>query len=86
MVTKKAWLAQLQKAINQSTERISKSMIGSIQPVLVEGKAKKGSQLYGKTENMRNTHFAGDESLIGQIVDVHINAARANSLVGQLCN
>jgi tRNA-2-methylthio-N6-dimethylallyladenosine synthase len=56
-------------------------MIGSVQKVLVENKAKKGDNLFGRTENMRNTHFKGDESLIGQIVNVKITDARANSLI-----
>jgi tRNA-2-methylthio-N6-dimethylallyladenosine synthase len=50
-------------------------MIGSVQKVLVENKAKKGDNLFGRTENMRNTHFKGDESLIGQIVNVKITDA-----------
>jgi len=33
---------------------------------------------------MRNTHFLGNESLIGQIVNVKITDARGNSLVGEL--
>jgi tRNA-2-methylthio-N6-dimethylallyladenosine synthase len=33
---------------------------------------------------MRNTHFKGDESLIGQIIDVKITGARGNSLMGEL--
>jgi tRNA A37 methylthiotransferase MiaB len=41
--------------------------------------SKKGDNLFGRTENMRNTHFKGDESLIGQIVNVKITDARANS-------
>ncbi|HBW06463.1 MAG TPA: hypothetical protein DEP15_05075, partial [Gammaproteobacteria bacterium] len=40
--------------------------------------------LFGKTENMRNTHFKGDETLIGQIVNVKITGARGNSLMGEL--
>jgi tRNA A37 methylthiotransferase MiaB len=32
-------------------------MIGSVQKVLVENKAKKGDNLFGRTENMRNTHL-----------------------------
>jgi tRNA-2-methylthio-N6-dimethylallyladenosine synthase len=35
-------------------------------------------------QNMRNTHFKGDKSLIGQIVNVKITDARANSLMGVL--
>ena len=47
-------------------------------------KAKKGDNLFGRTENMRNIHFKGDESLIGQIVNVKITDARANSLMGEV--
>lgn len=81
---KKQRLALVQKAINESTKQISKSMIGSIQKVLVENKAKKDDYLFGRTENMRNTYFKGDESLVGQIVPVKITNARANSLMGGL--
>ncbi len=81
---KKERLALVQKTIDKSTEQISKAMIGSVQKVLVENKAKKGDNLFGRTENMRNTHFKGDESLIGQIVNVKITDSRANSLMGEV--
>ena len=84
MKIKKDRLSLVQKTIDESTETISKSMIGSVQKVLVENKARKDDNLFGKTENMRNTHFKGNESLIGQIVSVKITAARGNSLVGEL--
>lgn len=81
---KKERLAILQKTIDTSTEIISKAMIGSIQKVLVENKAKKDNTMFGRTENMRNTHFNADKSLIGQIVNVKITGARGNSLTGEL--
>ena len=84
MQIKKDRLTLVQKTIDESTEAISKSMIGSVQKVLVENKAKKSNGLFGRTENMRNTHFKGDESLIGEIVDVKITDARGNSLMGEL--
>ncbi|SFV89453.1 tRNA-i(6)A37 methylthiotransferase [hydrothermal vent metagenome] len=84
MAIKKERLALLQKTIDDSTEVISKSMIGSVQKVLVENKAKKDDNMFGRTENMRNTHFKGDESLVGQIVEVKIISARGNSLMGEL--
>ena len=86
MDVKKRRLALVQKTIDKSTEIISKSMIGSVQKVLVENIAKKGDNLFGRTENMRNTHFKGSESLIGQIVDVKITQGRGNSLIGELVN
>ncbi len=84
MDVKKQRLALIQKAINKNTGHISKSMVGSVQKVLVENVAKKGDNLFGRTENMRNTHFKGDKSLIGQIVDVKITQGRGNSLMGDL--
>ncbi|HIL42330.1 MAG TPA: tRNA (N6-isopentenyl adenosine(37)-C2)-methylthiotransferase MiaB [Gammaproteobacteria bacterium] len=84
MGIKKKRLALVQKVIDESTESISKSMIGNIQRVLVENKSRKDDKLYGRTENMRNTHFYGDESLIGKIVDIKIIDARGNSLIGEL--
>jgi len=81
---KKHRLAAVQDKLNQNTKRISESMIGSIQKVLVEGNSKKGHTLSGRTENMRTTHFNGNESLIGQIVSVKITGGFANSLKGEL--
>lgn len=84
MAVKKQRLALVQKTIDAQTQAISKRMIGSVQKVLVENQAKKDNNLFGRTQNMRNTHFAGDFSLIGQIVDVKITDARCNSLMGVL--
>jgi len=81
---KKQRLAVIQDKLNKNTEKISRSMIGSIQKVLVEGHSKKGSTLSGRTENMRTTHFQGNEDLIGQIVSVIITEGFANSLQGEL--
>ena len=81
---KKQRLAVIQDKLNENTEKISRSMIGSIQKVLVEGHSKKGSTLSGRTENMRTTHFQGNEDLIGQIVSVKITEGFANSLQGKL--
>jgi len=81
---KKQRLTVIQDKLNENTEKISRSMIGSIQKVLVEGHSKKGSTLSGRTENMRTTHFQGNEDLIGQIVSVKITEGFANSLQGKL--
>ena len=83
-IVKKNRLAVIQNKLNENTEEISRSMIGSIQKVLVEGHSKKGSTLSGRTENMRTTHFQGNEDLIGQIVSVKITEGFANSLQGEL--
>ena len=82
--TKKQRLAVIQDRINKNTEKISKSMVGSIQKVLVEGFSKKGGTLSGRTENMRTAHFKGSEDLIGQIVSVQILDGIGNSLKAKL--
>ena len=84
LTVKKKRLAVIQDKLNENTEKISRSMIGSIQKVLVEGHSKKGSTLSGRTENMRTTHFQGNEDSIGQIVSVKITEGFINSLQGEL--
>ncbi len=82
--TKKQRLAVIQDRINKHTEEISKSMVGSVQKVLVEGFSKKGDTLSGRTENMRTAHFKGSEKLIGQIVSVKVSDGIGNSLKAKL--
>ena len=86
---KLARLAALQARINENAMRISQSMVGTIQRVLVERRARKDArQLAGRTENNRWVNFDGnrddDGRLIGQFVDVVISEALPNSLRGRL--
>jgi tRNA-2-methylthio-N6-dimethylallyladenosine synthase len=78
-------LARLQAAINANSTRISQSMLGSVQRVLVERHSTRdNSELTGRTENMRYVNFPGNARLIGQFVDVEITEVMANSLRGKL--
>ena len=82
---KKERLQILQARINQQAFEISRSMVGTVQRVLVEKTSKKdSSQVAGKTENMRWVNFDADPRLIGQFVDVVITEALPNSLRGRL--
>ena len=81
---KKHRLSLIQDKLNRNTEEISKSMIGSIQKVLVEGLSKKGATLSGRTENMRTAHFIGNSDLIGKLVSVKITDGIGNSLKAEL--
>ena len=82
---KKERLYRLQAKINDNARRISESMVGSTQRVLVEGLSKKSAaELTGRTENMRFVNFPAPPQLIGQFVDVAITGAMANSLRGRL--
>ena len=82
---KHARLERLQATINANAKRISESMIGSVQTVLVEKLSKKdANELTGRTENMRFVNFPGHPRLIGQFVDVVVTEAMSNSLRGRI--
>ncbi|MEO6064253.1 MAG: tRNA (N6-isopentenyl adenosine(37)-C2)-methylthiotransferase MiaB [Lysobacterales bacterium] len=82
---KHARLTRLQASINAHAARISESMVGSRQSVLVEGPSRKNPQeLFGKTENMRPVNFPGNARLIGQFAEVEITAALVHSLRGRV--
>ena len=80
-----ARLATLQDQINARAAEISRSMIGSLQRILVERPSRKDErQLAGRTENNRWVNFDADPQLIGRFVDVQITEALPNSLRGRL--
>jgi len=82
---KKERLAILQARISQMAAEISRDMIGTTQKILVERLSKKDrNQVAGRTENNRVVNVDGDESLIGQFVDVEITEALPNSLRGKI--
>jgi len=86
--TKLARLARLQAAINRHAARLSQSMVGSLQRVLVEGPSRKdATELMGRAGNNRIVNFAGGPNagrLVGQMLDVRITQALPHSLRGDL--
>ncbi|PTQ92039.1 tRNA-i(6)A37 thiotransferase enzyme MiaB [Nitrosomonas nitrosa] len=82
---KLARLYRLQERITQQAQAISRSMVGTTQRVLVEGRSKKNSDEFGgRTDNNRVVNFAGSPELIGQFVHLKITAALAHSLRGEI--
>ncbi|HWU83776.1 MAG TPA: tRNA (N6-isopentenyl adenosine(37)-C2)-methylthiotransferase MiaB [Rhodocyclaceae bacterium] len=81
-------LMRLQKRIDEMQQEVSRSMVGSVQRVLVEGRAKKAreneSELAGRTENNRVVNFPGNERLLGHYVNVRITEAQPHSLRGEI--
>jgi tRNA-2-methylthio-N6-dimethylallyladenosine synthase len=78
---KKDRLKILQDRILQQANQISRKMVGSRQRILVEGFSKKSDEeMSGRTENNRVVNFVGDESMVGQFIDVEITTALNNSL------
>jgi len=85
MAVKKERLARLQAKITEQAGRISQSMVGSVQRVLIDRPARKDpTEISGRTENNRVVNFAGDQALIGQFAMVKITEALPNSLRGEL--
>ncbi|MGA8277154.1 MAG: tRNA (N6-isopentenyl adenosine(37)-C2)-methylthiotransferase MiaB [Rhodanobacteraceae bacterium] len=82
-------LTRLQAAIGANAARIAESMVGTTQTVLVEGPSRKDpNELTGRSENMRYVNFPAPafarDAMTGQLVDVVITRAMANSLRGQV--
>ena len=78
-------LARLQQQINAHSLEISRSMVGSVQRVLVERPSRRDArQLAGRTENNRWVNFDGPATLIDRFTDVVITEAMPNSLRGRL--
>ena len=82
---KTARLMRLQKRIEELALAVSQGMVGSVQRVLVEGRAKKDArELAGRTDNNRVVNFPGAERLIGNFATVRITAALPHSLRGEV--
>ncbi|MDO9273241.1 MAG: tRNA (N6-isopentenyl adenosine(37)-C2)-methylthiotransferase MiaB [Rugosibacter sp.] len=78
-------LKRLQEKIALQGMARSEAMVGSVQRILVERHARKDArELAGRTENNRVVNFAGDDRLLGQLIDVRITATCPNSLRGEM--
>jgi tRNA-2-methylthio-N6-dimethylallyladenosine synthase len=76
-------LQQVQASINGNMARISASLVGTAQRILVEGASKRDSgELMGRTECNRVVNFVGQPQLVGQMADVHITETRTFTLRG----
>ncbi|MCP5360760.1 MAG: tRNA (N6-isopentenyl adenosine(37)-C2)-methylthiotransferase MiaB [Sinobacteraceae bacterium] len=82
---KSARLAALQALLEEQSQAINRSMVGTRQRVLVVRPARRDtSELAGRTENNRWVNFSGPASLLGRFVDLQIVEARPHSLRGRL--
>jgi tRNA-2-methylthio-N6-dimethylallyladenosine synthase len=77
-------LEALNEVIEARALLINQSMVGSVQRVLVEGPARRDPGfLAARSMNNRVVNFAGDSSLIRQMIDVTITEALPHSLKGE---
>ncbi|HEX7043825.1 MAG TPA: tRNA (N6-isopentenyl adenosine(37)-C2)-methylthiotransferase MiaB [Burkholderiales bacterium] len=79
-------LARLQARLAELAARRRQRLVGTRQPVLVEGEARRGEgQLCGRTSHNHMVNFAcSDKGLIGRLIDLEICEALPNSLRGRL--
>jgi tRNA-2-methylthio-N6-dimethylallyladenosine synthase len=83
-------LQTLLALIDSQAERISQAMLGKEERVLIEGIAKDGINLQGRTENNRVIHIPAAisemDSLIGTMIDIRITEVLAHTLRGERVN
>jgi tRNA-2-methylthio-N6-dimethylallyladenosine synthase len=78
-------LQQVQAAIDGNMRRISESLVGTVQRILVEGPSRKDPQeLAGRTECNRVVNFKGPQRLVGHMVDVRVTATSSHALRGEV--
>ena len=78
-------LQRLQEKLNASMESISRSRLGTLQRVLVEGPSRRDpGELMGRTECNRVVNFPAGTVQVGQMVDVRITEVRHYTLRGEL--
>lgn len=81
---KLARLKDLQDKIYGYATKISESMLGTVQRVLVLGPSRRGrGMMMARTDNNRIVNFVGDESLTNQMANVRITAVNPHTLLGE---
>ena len=76
-------LQRLQAAINRDQVAFNQTSVGRRCTVMVERRGKLAGQWLGKSPWLQSVHFMG-ESAIGDLVEVELVEAGANSLAGRL--
>ena len=83
--TKLKRLRRLQSLVDVQAKAISEARVGTLQRVLVEGRARKDvSELMGRTQCNRTVNFEGPARLVGEMIDLRITQALAHSLRGRV--
>ena len=85
--TKTARFLELVKHLEKGIEEHSKSMVGQVFDVLVDGVSKTDKEMYsGYTEENKLVHFKGCEQLVGKIIKVKITESHTYSMIGEIVN
>jgi tRNA-2-methylthio-N6-dimethylallyladenosine synthase len=82
---KLARLQRLQAQLDLQYQKISESMVGGVERVLIESPSRKDqAELAGRTGNNRIVNFPAGKPLIGSFAEVRVTAALAHTLRGEL--
>jgi tRNA-2-methylthio-N6-dimethylallyladenosine synthase len=82
---KLARLQRLQAQLDLQYQKISASMVGGVERVLIETPSKRDqAELAGRTANNRVVNFPGGLERVGSFAEVRVTAALAHTLRGQL--
>ncbi|RMF36536.1 MAG: tRNA (N6-isopentenyl adenosine(37)-C2)-methylthiotransferase MiaB [Alphaproteobacteria bacterium] len=77
-------LARLQALLNEQKQAFQQGLVGKVVPVLVEKPGREPGQMVGRSPWLQAVVMQADAGRRGEIVPVHIRAAHANSLEGEI--
>ena len=75
-------LHRLQDLLARQQTSFNSNCVGRVMPVLFERAGRYPGQLVGRSPYLQAVHAEADSALIGRVVEVAIEAVRANSLAG----
>lgn len=81
---KKRRLAELQDLLNAQQRTFNDACVGSVLPVLLDGRGRHPGQLIGRSPFMQAVHVSAPDALIGEIAELSIDGAHPNSLAATL--
>jgi len=80
---KEARNQELLEILAESSLRRNQGLIGTVQPILVEGPARRGTgKFIGRTDGFRKVVFDGNPRLVGEIIPTRIESATVTTLLG----
>ncbi len=82
--TAKKRLIIIQEKLFNNQIELNKSMVDKKIEVLVENKLTDQNKLFGRNKYLSSVIFKGDESLIGNLVEVKITSSNQNTLFGEI--
>ena len=77
-------LEHLQQLLGAQQLKFNQAQVGRRMPVLLERQGRYPGQLVGRSPYMQAVHLTAETNQLGEMVNVEIDAAKANSLAGRL--